>query len=48
MLNYSIQMPATTIGIITFVLSVFGVCFGNHFGKRMNHPVGAYLDCGLK
>lgn len=38
-LNYNIMMRATTIGIITFVFSAFGVYFGTHFGKRLNWNV---------
>lgn len=48
-LNYSVLMPATTIGFITFVFSAFGVCFGNHFGRKINLNVdligGAILIC---
>ncbi|WP_085535211.1 manganese efflux pump MntP [Massilibacteroides vaginae] len=52
-LNYSIFMRATTIGIITFVFSAFGVYFGSHFGRKMNLNVdligGIFLICiGLK
>ena len=52
-LNYSILMCATTIGIITFVFSAVGVYFGNHFGRKMNLNVdligGVILICiGIK
>lgn len=35
-LNYSIMMQATAIGIITFVFSAFGVYFGSRFGRKTN------------
>lgn len=35
-LNYSILPRATTIGIITFVFSAFGVYFGSHYGRKIN------------
>lgn len=35
-LNCSIMMQATAIGITTFVFSAFGVYFGSRFGSRMN------------
>lgn len=52
-LNYNIFMRATTIGIITFVFSAFGVYFGSHFGRKFNLNVdligGIILICiGLK
>lgn len=52
-LKYSIFMEATTIGIITFVFSAFGVCFGSHFGRKLNLNVdligGIILICiGVK
>lgn len=48
-LNYSILMRATTIGIITFVFSALGVYFGSRIGRKMNLNVdligGIILIC---
>lgn len=32
----TIAVEAATIGIVTFLLSAFGVYFGNHFGRKID------------
>ncbi len=46
----SITLEALTIGIITFLLSAFGVYFGNHFGRKIDLKldlIGGLLLIGI-
>ncbi len=36
LLQSEIAIQATLIGLITFIMSVSGVYFGNHFGRKVN------------
>ena len=52
-LNVSIALPAIIIGIVTFLLSVLGVYFGNRFGHYFERKIeiigGLILICiGIK
>ena len=38
-LNLSIILPAIIIGMITFLLSIFGVYFGNRFGHYFEKKI---------
>lgn len=49
-LNVSIALPAIIIGIVTFLLSVFGVYFGNRFGhyfERKIEIIGGLILIGI-
>ncbi|OGD17600.1 hypothetical protein A2V47_03060 [Candidatus Atribacteria bacterium RBG_19FT_COMBO_35_14] len=49
-LNLSIVLPAIIIGIITFLLSIFGVYFGNRFGhyfERKIEIIGGLILIGI-
>ena len=49
-LNLSIILPAVIIGMITFLLSIFGVYFGNRFGhyfERKIEIVGGLILIGI-
>ena len=35
-LESAIALEALTIGVVTFLISAFGVYFGNHFGRKIN------------
>ncbi len=49
-LNLSIILPAVIIGMITFLVSIFGVYFGNRFGhyfERKIEIVGGLILIGI-
>ena len=49
-LNVSIALPAIIIGIVTFLLSIFGVYFGNRFGhyfERKIEIIGGLILIGI-
>ena len=49
-LNVPIALPAIIIGIVTFLLSVFGVYFGNRFGhyfERKIEIIGGLILIGI-
>jgi putative Mn2+ efflux pump MntP len=49
-LNLSIILPAMIIGIITFLLSIFGVYFGNRFGhyfEKKIEIIGGLIIIGI-
>jgi len=49
-LKVSIALPAIIIGIITFLLSIFGVYFGNRFGhyfERKIEIIGGLILIGI-
>ena len=35
-LKITLLLQASTIGVVTFAISAFGVYFGNRFGKRID------------
>lgn len=49
-LNVSIVLPAIIIGVVTFLLSIFGVYFGNRFGhyfERKIEIIGGLILIGI-
>ena len=49
-LNVSIALPAIIIGVVTFLLSIFGVYFGNRFGhyfERKIEIIGGLILIGI-
>ena len=49
-LNVSIALPAIIIGIVTFLLSILGVYFGNRFGhyfERKIKIIGGLILIGI-
>jgi len=49
-LNVSIALPVIIIGVITFLLSIFGVYFGNRFGhyfERKIEIIGGLILIGI-
>jgi len=49
-LNVSIALPAIIIGVVTFLLSIFGVYLGNRFGhyfERKIEIIGGLILIGI-